>query len=156
MPVYSRVLTAKLLHAAKGFSAVILTGPRRSGKTHLLRSTWPTASYQLLESPDVLDRARADPRGWLEDLRPPVILDEIQNAPELFPWVRSFIDATPNRRGRWFLTGSQDFSLMAGVTESMAGRAAVFQLLPLSFRELEKWNLLRGGYVEVWLRPSAA
>src|SRR5205823_12262639 len=123
------------------FNALILTGPRRAGKTHLLRATFPKARYQLLESPDILGRVRDDPRGWLETLTTPVILDEVQNAPELFPWVRSFIDANPNRRGQWLLTGSQDFALMAGVTESMAGRAGVFHLLPLSFRELGKWNL---------------
>ena len=101
-------------------------------------------------------RVRDDPRGWLESLKPPVILDEIQNVPQLFPWVRSLIDAQPRKMGRWLITGSQDFALMAGVTESMAGRAAIFHLLPLSFRELGRWNLLRGGYPEVWVRPSAA
>lgn len=153
---FSRDLAPQLVKAARAFPALILTGPRRAGKTHLLRSAFPKASYQLLESPDVISRVKADPRGWLENLVPPVILDEIQHAPELFPWVRSFIDAAPSRKGRWLITGSQDFSLMAGVTESMAGRAAVFHLLPLSARELGKWNLLRGGFPEVWQRPSAA
>jgi predicted AAA+ superfamily ATPase len=156
MAAYARTLTPHVLRAARSFGAVILTGPRRAGKTHLLRAAFPHASYQLLESPDVLARVRTDPRGWLESLTLPVILDEIQNVPELFPWVRSFIDQEPHKKGRWLLTGSQDLSLMAGVSESMAGRAAIFHLLPLSFRELGKWNLLRGGYPEVWLKPSSA
>lgn len=124
-----------LRSAARGFGAVVLTGPRRAGKTFTLRKTFPRACYVLLEDPDVLMRVRGDPQGFLEDLEPPVILDEIRNAPELFPCVRSRIDAAPSRKGRWLLSGSQDFSLMEGVSESMAGRAAVLQLLPLSARE---------------------
>ena len=153
---YARALAPQLARAARSFAAVILTGPRRAGKTHLLRSAFPKATYQLLESPDVLARVKGDPRGWLESLKLPVILDEIQNAPELLPWVRSFIDAAPRKMGRWLITGSQDFAMMAGVTESMTGRAAVLHLLPLSLRELGKWDLLRGGYPEVWLKPSMA
>ncbi|MBI3185376.1 MAG: ATP-binding protein [Myxococcales bacterium] len=156
MKTYPREIAARLVRAARSFSALILTGPRRAGKTHLLRAAFPRAGYQLLESPEVLDRVRDDPRGWLESLKPPVILDEIQNTPELFPWVRSFIDARPAKKGQWLITGSQDFSLMAHVTESMTGRAAIFHLLPLSLRELGKWNLLRGGFPEVWLKPSGA
>jgi len=76
--------------------------------------------------------------------------------PELFAYVRSHIDRTGGKSGQWFLTGSQDLSLMHGVTESMAGRAAVFGLLPLSFRETGSWNLLRGGFPEVVLRPKGA
>lgn len=98
-------------------------------------------------------RVRGDPRGWLESLETPAILDEIQNAPEVLPYVRTGIDAAPRKHGRFLITGSQDFALMADVTESMAGRAAVFQLWPLSARELGRWDLLRGGYPEVWLRP---
>lgn len=156
MGKFKRELSSRLRKAARQFSAVILTGPRRAGKTHLLRHCFPRASYHLLESPDVLARVKEDPRGWLESLALPAIVDEVQNAPELFPWIRSFIDAQPRATGRWLLTGSHDYSLMANATESMASRAAVFQLLPLSFRELGRWNLLRGSYPEVWLRPSAA
>jgi len=156
MPTYPRELAPQLMRASRQFGALILTGPRRAGKTHLLRATFPRAGYQLLESPEILARVREDPRGWLESLALPVILDEIQNAPELFPWVRTFIDGAPTKRGRWLITGSQDFALMAGVSESMAGRAGVFHLLPLSLPELGRWNLLRGGYPEIWLRPSGA
>ncbi len=135
---------------------MVLTGPRRSGKTFLLRKTFPGGSYHLLEDPDVLARVKNDPRGWLDELKTPAIIDEIQNAPELFAYIRARIDQAPGKHGRWLLTGSQDFSLMQGVTESMAGRAAIFQLLPLSYRETGSWNLLRGGFPEVVLRPSGA
>ncbi len=151
-----RLLEAELRRAARGFPAMILTGPRRAGKTTLLRRLFPKATYRLLEDPDVMARVRADPRTFLAELRPPVILDEIQNVPEILNFVRTRIDAEPRRKGRWILTGSQEAPLMRGVTESLAGRAAVFQLLPLSIRETPKVSLLRGGFPEVLARPSTA
>lgn len=155
MKPLGRTLEEQLRRAARGFAAVVLTGPRRAGKTYCLRRVFPKHSYHLLESPDELLRVRSDPRAWLESLKLPVILDEVQNAPELFPYVRELIDKAPSAKGRWVLTGSQDFSLMQGVSESMAGRAAVFRLYPLSMIELGRWDLMRGGYPEVWAKPSS-
>lgn len=152
-----RDLGRTLREAAKAFPVVVLSGPRRAGKTALLKHVFPRATSHLLESPDVVARVRADPRGWLASLKLPVILDEIQNAPELLPWIRALVDeARGSKKGQWLLTGSQDFALMQGVTESMAGRAAVLGLLPLSARELGKVDLLRGGFPEVWARPRSA
>jgi predicted AAA+ superfamily ATPase len=148
-PEYPRELSADLSVAAKQWPAVVLTGPRRAGKTWLLKKLLPRATYVQLEDPDVLSRAKSDPRSFLDELPTPVVLDEVQNAPELLRYVRSRIDAEPRAVGRWFLTGSQDFALMHGVTESLAGRAAVFHLLPLSFRETGTLDLLRGGYPEI-------
>src|SRR6476660_5501829 len=101
MPYIHRQLTSQLEKASRGFSAVLLTGPRQCGKTTLLRHLQPRASYVLLEDPDVISRVRTDPRAFMEALRPPVILDEIQIAPELFNYVRSRIDAAPNKKGQW-------------------------------------------------------
>ncbi len=155
MSFWTRELSEELRSASRVFSAVVITGPRRSGKTTLVRRTYPRACYRLLEDPDVLARVRTDPKGFLEELRPPVILDEIQNAPELFGYVRSRIDASPRRKGQWFLTGSQESSLMHDVTESMAGRAAILQLLPLSIRESPRVSQLLGGYPEVVAHPRS-
>src|SRR5262245_34388732 len=130
-----RELEPTLRRAVRDFPAVVLTGPRRAGKTFLLRHVFPGASYHLLEDPDVVDRLRADPHGFLDAVRTPAILDEIQNVPEVLAFVRARIDANPGRAGQWLLTGSQEAPLMQGVTESMAGRAAVLQLLPFSSRE---------------------
>ncbi len=109
----------------------------------------------MFEAPDVVARFRHDPQGFLDGLRLPAILDEIQNVPEVFNFVRSRIDRVPRRTGQWFLTGSQEAGLMRNVTESLAGRAAVLQLWPMSVRETSKVSLLRGGYPEVLARPRA-
>lgn len=151
-----RELEPVLLKASRSFPAVVLTGPRRAGKTTLLRHVFPKASYHLFEDPDVVARFRHDPQGFLDAVRLPAILDEIQNVPEVFAYVRTRVDAAPRRTGRWLLTGSQEAGLMREVTESMAGRAAVLQLLPMSARESTRVTLLRGGYPEVLARPRAA
>lgn len=134
----------------------MLTGPRRAGKTSTLRRLFPKASYILLEAPDVVARFRADPQGFLDSVETPVILDEVQNVPELLAYVRARIDARPRLAGQWLLTGSQEAPLMRGVTESMAGRAAILQMLPLSAAETARVGLLRGGYPEVLARPRGA
>jgi hypothetical protein len=151
-----RLVEPELLKAAKHFPAVIVTGPRRAGKTTLLQRAFPKADYRLLEDPEIVARVRSDPRTFLDELHPPVILDEIQNTPQILNYVRAAIDGSPGAKGRWLLTGSQEAPLMRGVTESMAGRAAVFQLLPLAVAESPKVSLLRGGFPEVLAAPSVA
>jgi predicted AAA+ superfamily ATPase len=156
MKYIRRHLEAQIRKAVKDFPAVILTGPRRAGKTWLLRHLFPRASYFLLEDPDIVARLRADPQGFLDAVRTPAILDEVQNVPEIFAFVRSRIDRRSRRAGQWVLTGSQEAQLMRGVSESMAGRTAVFQLHPLSVRETPKVTLLHGGYPEAVARPGGA
>lgn len=142
-----RQLEPVLLTAARAFPAVVLTGPRRAGKTYLLRRLFPSAQYVLMEDPDVVARVRADPQGFLDGLHTPAILDEVQNVPEIFAFVRSRIDRR-HKRGQWILTGSQEAPLMQNVSESMAGRAAIVQLLPFSHREHSKVGPLSGGFPE--------
>src|SRR5271169_5778906 len=103
-----RKLGEVLVRAARHFPAIVLTGPRRAGKSTLLRELFPRAQYVLLEDPDIQGRVRNDPRAFLEGLRPPVVFDEVQNAPELLNYVRTLIDQRPRRMGQWLFTGSQE------------------------------------------------
>ncbi len=151
-----RTIEKQVKLGVRTFPAILLTGARRTGKTTLLRRLFPRAEYVLLEEADMVARVRADPRGFLESLHPPVILDEIQNCPELFTFIRARIDAEPDRKGRWLLTGSQEAPLMLGVSESLAGRVALFQLLPFSLEERSDITVLSGGFPEVVNAPKAA
>ena len=130
-----RTITKTVEKALKTFPAIVITGPRQSGKTTLLQSLFGKSHvYVNLENPDVRIRAREDAKLFLSQYKKPVIFDEIQYVPELLPYIKASIDEdrTP---GRWLLTGSQNFALMEGVSESLAGRAAILSLLPFSLNE---------------------
>jgi predicted AAA+ superfamily ATPase len=176
-PAYiPRALEPVLRRAAREFPAVVLTGPRQSGKTTLLKRLFGRSHrYVSLDLPDVSAAAASDPRGFLDSFSAPVILDEIQHAPVLLPYIKEQIDSDRGRTGRFLLSGSQNLLLMERVTESLAGRTAVLRLLPFSRREIsgnpkerfpwerraraskqspvtahELWRLfLRGGYPEL-------
>ena len=130
-----RALARTILKALKSFPAIVVTGPRQSGKTTLLKMLFSkTHRFVTLEDPDIRIRAREDPLRFLEQYRPPVIIDEIQYVPELLSYIKTRIDQ--NRKpGQWLFTGSQNFVLMQGISQSLAGRAAVLSLLPFSFSE---------------------
>ena len=176
-----RSLESVLKRASREFPAVVLTGPRQSGKTTLLKELFRDSHrYVSLELPDIRAAASNDPRGFLELNPPPVIFDEIQYSPDLLPYIKEHIDAHRTQGGQFLLTGSQNLLLLERVTESLAGRAAMLNLLPLSFREIqgrpgspfpwerkahptirkslslfELWmSLIRGGYPEIAADPD--
>ena len=137
-PYINRSLEPVLKKAAAEFPAIMVTGPRQSGKTTLLQHLFgKRCRYVSLEPPDVRAAAANDPRGFLEQYSAPVIFDEVQYAPDLLPYIKEKIDANRNTSGQYLLTGSQNLSLAEKVTESLAGRAAMLRLLPLSRREAE-------------------
>jgi len=132
----ARSLDPALLRAAREFPVVVLTGPRQSGKTTTLKRLFGSrCGYCAMDLPDLKAAATTDPRGFLDLYPAPVILDEIQSVPGLLPYIKARVDARRARKGRYFLTGSQNLALARGVTESLAGRAAMMRLLPLSRRE---------------------
>jgi predicted AAA+ superfamily ATPase len=130
-----------LKRLAKGFPVLCVTGPRQSGKTTLARATFPDKPYLSLEDPDIARLAREDPRGLLGGYRDGLILDEAQAAPEIFAYLKTAVDANP-RPGTYVVTGSQQFGLLSGVTESLAGRAAFLSLLPFASSELSASKML--------------
>jgi predicted AAA+ superfamily ATPase len=130
-----RILARTIQKAMKSFPAIVVTGPRQSGKTTLLKMLFAKSHrFVTLEDPDVRMRAKEDPLRFLEQFRPPVIIDEIQYVPELLSYIKTKIDQK-RRPGQWLFTGSQNFVLMHGISQSLAGRAAVLSLLPFSFSE---------------------
>lgn len=130
-----RVLAKIIQKASKTFPAVVVTGPRQSGKTTLLKMLYSQShKFVSLEDPDIRLRAKDDPVGFLDYYSAPVIIDEIQYAPEILSYIKTKIDQK-RKPGQWLFTGSQNFVLMQGVSQSLAGRAAVLTLLPFSYSE---------------------
>lgn len=137
---------------------VILTGARQTGKTSLVRRVFPNHSYVSLDLPSEAEEAEANSDWFLARHPTPVIIDEFQYAPALLRHVKSAVDRERHRRGTFVLIGSQPFSLMKSLADSLAGRASVVQLEPLSYAEAKATVpelatedfLVRGGFPELW------
>lgn len=136
-----RALETTVRDVTKGFPVLLLTGPRQSGKTTLLRHlSEAERSYVSLDDPILRSLAKEDPRLFLDQYPPPVLIDEIQYAPSLLPYIKMVVDEQ-RRPGAFWLTGSQQFRMMKGITETLAGRVGILNLLGFSQREREKANL---------------
>lgn len=145
---------------AEIFPAVLVTGPRQVGKTSLLRKHFQDITYITLDIPSVAEMAETNPDIFLENLKTPAILDEIQYAPTLFRHLKIVIDRNPHK-GQYLLTGSQNFQMMQGISESLSGRCGILNLLGLSTVEILKYHqvndlqsMLKGGYPQIWADQS--
>ncbi len=136
MAYIRRAVEPLLLEAAKHFPVLLLTGPRQSGKSTTLQRLFASHAYVTFDDPIVRAQAERDPALFLADHPAPVILDEIQYVPGLLSIIKMEVDKSKVRRASYILTGSQAFTLMEGVSESLAGRVAVFELLPFCYTEL--------------------
>lgn len=140
-----RKIAGKINETLEKYPIVSITGPRQSGKTTLAKMLKPTYSYVSLENPSDRLFAQQDPVGFLETYQNGAILDEVQYVPELFSYLQTFTDAR-QRPGEYILTGSQNFLLMEKITQSLAGRVAIFNLLPFSMEELKNTSYLSANW----------
>ena len=154
-----RMLEATIRRLEKAYPAIAITGPRQSGKTTLAKALFPDKPYLSLENPDLREQAKSDARGFLASCRDGAVLDEVQRCPELFSYLQEPLDQ-PGVRGKFILTGSQQFGLLAGITQSLAGRVGMVELPPFAGAEIpgllatSPWEAIhKGFYPPLFDRP---
>lgn len=160
-----------IIKAFKGFPAVVVTGPRQSGKSTILKKIFAkTHKYITFDDPLIRERAISDPKLFINTMGEYVIYDEIQYVPQLISYIKMEIDRKRNVNGRFIITGSQQFNLIKNLGDSLAGRVAIFELLPFSYNEIKKikslkkvtsktkdifvHSCLRGSYPQINVRKS--
>ena len=157
---FPRTAEALLLAALRTAPVTVVTGPRQAGKSTLQRHALPDWPMVSLEDPDMREFAHDDPRGFLRQYPAPLVIDEAQYVPALFSYIQTLVDRTAET-GRYILSGSQQFTLLAGITQSLAGRATLIELHPLRLKELSDARrvpesldalLLQGGYPALYAR----
>ena len=158
-----REIEPLLAEALSQFPAVLITGPRQAGKSTLLQNILKGYTYTTLDDPMIRSMANQDPELFLSTYPTPLIIDEIQYAPNLLSYLKLRIDEKRREYGRYVLTGSQTFQLMKGVSESLAGRIAILQLYPLSWNELSSspfddsvcaQQMIQGFYPQFQIEPQ--
>lgn len=132
-----RQIASSILKMGKKFPVVSVSGPRQSGKSTLIKNLFTKYNYINLEDIDVRQFAADDPRGFLNSIGKKVIIDEVQRVPVLFNYIQGIVDKE-NKPGQFILSGSQNFLLMESITQSLAGRVAIFKLLPFSYQEVKE------------------
>lgn len=157
-----RYVEPRLLHSARTRPVVVLTGARQTGKTSTLRRLFPDHAFVSLDLPTEAEQAEKEPQAFLARNPPPVILDEVQYAPTLLRHLKVAVDAARTTHGRFLLTGSQKFTLMHGISESLAGRADIVELETLALAEIRaalpattvERAIVRGGFPELHANPD--
>ncbi len=163
---YPRALAPKLIDLARFFPAVVVSGARQSGKTFLVQKTFPRHHYVSLDLPSTAEQAERSSPAFMREHPQPVVIDDVQYAPGLFRQLKAEIDRDRHAMGRFILTGSQQFVLMKGVSESLAGRCAIVELENLSREEIGAVQplpktldalvslMVRGQFPELWRVPD--
>lgn len=149
--LFSRSLAEEIRKRESQFPILAVTGPRQSGKTTLLKSLFPDYVYVSLENPDIRSFAEDDPNGFLQRYPGQAILDEVQRVPALFSYLQTAVDES-GQMGQYILSGSQNFHLLKNITQTLAGRVALFRLLPLDLDEMEQAGILSGTYAEACIQ----
>jgi uncharacterized protein len=157
-----REIEPRLQRSARTRPVVVLTGARQTGKTSTFRRLFPDHEFVSLDLPTEAEQAEKEPQEFLRRHPPPVIIDEVQYAPGLFRYLKAAVDAKRTRNGQFLLTGSQKFTLMKSVSESLAGRADIVELETLSFAEIRaalpdtmiESAIVRGGFPELHANPN--
>jgi len=157
-----RDIEPRLQRSARTRPVVVLTGARQTGKTSTFRRLFPQYEFVTLDLPTEAEQAEKEPQNFLRRHAPPVIIDEVQYAPGLFRYLKVAVDASRARNGQFLLTGSQKFTLMNSVSESLAGRADIAELETLSLAEIQSAlpettpvsAVVRGGFPELHANPS--
>lgn len=147
----ARQIEARLRELLPKYPIIALTGPRQSGKTTLLKKIFPDYQYLSLEDTDLRFFAESDPVGFLKKYPEQIIFDEAQRVPTLFSYLQTAVDKS-GKMGQFILSGSLNFHLMSSITQSLAGRVALFKLLPLDFHELTQAGLLDNEWKEQLLK----
>lgn len=152
-----RAVEPRLQRSAKARPIVVLTGARQTGKTSTFLRLFPKYAFVSLDLPTEAEQAEKEPGAFLQRHRPPVLIDEVQYAPGLFRHLKVAVDAARTRNGQFLLTGSQKFTLMKNVSESLAGRADIVELETLSLAEIQaalqtriESAIVRGGFPELY------
>jgi predicted AAA+ superfamily ATPase len=153
-----RAIEPRLIRSAKTRPVVVLTGARQTGKTSTFLRLFPQHSFVSLDLPTEAEQAEKEPHAFLQRHPPPVLIDEVQYAPNLFRHLKAEVDANRALNGQFLLTGSQKFTLMKSVAESLAGRADIVELETLSFAEIQaalpnisfETAMVRGGFPELY------
>lgn len=145
MDFINRTIASSIEKQQQKFPVLGITGPRQSGKTTLLKHLFTNYEYISLENPDLREFAKEDPKAFLKKYNDRVIFDEIQRVPDLFSYIQTIVDQS-GKMGQFIISGSQNFHLLNSITQTLAGRVALFKLLPLDFGELKKEKLLPPTY----------
>jgi predicted AAA+ superfamily ATPase len=148
-----REISSEILNSLEKYPIIAITGPRQSGKTTISQMIKPEYTYVNLEDLTIRDFAKTDPKGFLETYKNGVIIDEIQYAPDLFSYLQVYTDQR-EQNGEYIITGSQNFLMLEKISQSLAGRVAIFNLLPFSVKELKLGNFIFQDWEEYLLYGS--